>query len=171
MTYYIYGQNGRFSHMVSNVPRGTIPARSTTKEPISQTCVYNVFADEWVEVPEQAPIVEPFSYRINEKLKALNDFVNAQFTAYLSKYPEVEIESFKTKAAEANLVMADENTPLVATPYLSALTQNVLSARNQLAQDVYAKVVENASLEAFAVGTRDAIKACETQEALDAIVW
>lgn len=103
------------------------------------------------------------------KLTALNDKVNSIFNAYVSKYPEVEVQSFTKKAQESASVLADNTTPMSLTPYLAALTNNDSVARNLLAEAVNAKVLENAQLEAWAVVTRDAIKACTTQEELDAI--
>ena len=106
-----------------------------------------------------------------EKLESLNTYVNAQFKAYLGKYPDVEVQSFTVKSAEAARIAVNPETPLSDTPYLSALTNNDLTARNELAEAVNAKVKENAELEAFAVQTRDAIKACKTQEELTNVTW
>lgn len=112
-----------------------------------------------------------FEQEKQEKLEALNTYVNAQFKAYLEKYPDVEVQSFTVKSAEAARIAVNPETPLSDTPYLSALTNNDLTARNELAKAVNAKVKENAQLEAFAVQTRDSIKACKTQEELENVRW
>lgn len=115
-------------------------------------------------------LYKTFEQQKQEKLESLNAHVNEQFKSYLAKYPEVEVQSFTQKAQESALVLSDENTPLTLTPYLSALTNNDLTARKELANAVQAKVLENAQIEAFAVKTRDAIKACTTVEELEKVV-
>ena len=105
------------------------------------------------------------------KITELNNKVNVQYKAYLSKYPDIEIESFKEKAKETALVIADNNIALTQTPYLTKLTQNTsIEARNSLAFAVDTKIQETAQLESYAVSTRDLIKACETVEELEAIL-
>lgn len=105
------------------------------------------------------------------KIVELNNKVNAQHKAYLSKYPEIEIESFKEKARETALVIADNNIPLSQTPYLAKLIGNTtIEARNSLAFAIDVKIQETAQVESYAVNTRDLIKACETAEELEAII-
>lgn len=116
-------------------------------------------------------LYKPFEQLKQEKLEALNTYVNEKFTAYLAKYPEVEVQSFTKKATEASMVLADNATPMTLTPYLAALTNNDFTARNILAKNISDKVLENAQLEAFAVATRDAIKACTTEEELNNVTW
>ena len=125
---------------------------------------YVYTAEELAEIAERT-----FSNNKALKLTELNDKVNGIFQAYLAKYPEVEVQSFTKKAQESASVLADNTTPMSLTPYLAALTNNDSVARNLLAEAVNAKVLENAQLEAWAVVTRDAIKACTTQGELDAI--
>ncbi len=104
------------------------------------------------------------------KISQLNRKANEQYRAYLSKYPEIEIDSFKEKAKETALVMLDNNVALEQTPYLSGLTGNTsIEARNTLAFAVNAKVQETAQLEAYAVSKRDEIKVCTTIEELEAV--
>lgn len=112
-----------------------------------------------------------FEQEKQEKLEALNTYVNTQFKAYLEKYPDVEVQSFTVKSAEASKVASNPDVPLTDTPYLSALTNNDITARNSLAEAVNVKVKENAALETFAVQTRDAIKACATEEELNNVTW
>lgn len=112
-----------------------------------------------------------FEQEKQEKIEALNAYVNEKFTAYLAKYPEVEVQSFTKKATEASMVLADNATIMTLTPYLAALTNNDFTARNILAKNISDKVLENAQLEAFAVAIRDAIKACTTVEDLEKITW
>lgn len=139
----------------------------------------NTFFDECIEANDTVELgmiyqdgifIKTFNQSKAEKLISLNESVNARFKAYLAKYPEVEVQSFAVKSAESAKVAANPDIPLTDTPYLSALTNNDITARNSLAEDVNAKVKENAELEAFAVQTRDAIKACKTQVELDAII-
>ena len=115
--------------------------------------------------------IKTFEQEKQEKIEALNAYVNEKFTAYLAKYPEVEVQSFTKKATEASMVLADNATPMTLTPYLAALTNNDFTARNILAKNISDKVLENAQLEAFAVATRDAIKACTTEEELNNVTW
>ncbi|WP_169976241.1 hypothetical protein, partial [Campylobacter sp. RM16191] len=104
------------------------------------------------------------------KMGDLNSNINAVYQAYLKKYPDVEIRTFEEKAKESFLVKKDPNTPCVDTPLLCKLTENgTIEERNILAGQVFEKVVENAALEKWGVVTRDAIKAAENEEALNAI--
>ena len=104
------------------------------------------------------------------KIKSLNEKVNEQYKAYLSKYPEIEIESFKNKANESALVIADNNIALSQTPYLTKLTGNTtIEARNSLAFAVDVKIQETAQLESYAVTKREEIKACKNIEDLELI--
>ena len=105
------------------------------------------------------------------KILELNSKVNEQYSAYLSKYPEIEIESFKEKARETALVIADNSIALSQTPYLTKLTGNTtIEARNSLAFAIDMKIQETAQIESYAVSTRDLIKACETEEELEVII-
>lgn len=122
-------------------------------------------------VYKNGAFTKTFEQEKQEKLEELNAYVNAQFKAYLEKYPDVEVQSFTVKSAEAAKVAVNPETPLSDTPYLSALTNNDLTARNALAEAVNAKVKENAALESFAVQTRDKVKACKTQEELNNVTW
>lgn len=106
-----------------------------------------------------------------KKLEDLKAYIDEHYKAYVSKYPEVEVQSFKDKAAEAALVKKDANTPLEDTPYLSALANNDVNARNALAAAVSAKVNKIAQLEALGSSLRDRIKAATTVEELEAITW
>lgn len=104
------------------------------------------------------------------KMGDLNSNINAVYQAYLKKYPDVEIRTFEEKAKESFLVKKDPNTPCADTPLLCKLTANgTIEERNVLAGQVFEKVVENAALEKWGVQTRDAIKAAENEEALNAI--
>lgn len=120
---------------------------------------------------QQHRLYKTFEQQKQEKLEALNSYVNEQFKAYLEKYPDVEVQSFTKKATEASMVLADNATPMTLTPYLAALTNNDFTARNILAKNISDKVLENAQLEAFAVATRDAVKACTTEDELNNVTW
>ncbi|WP_170019181.1 hypothetical protein [Campylobacter sp. RM16190] len=104
------------------------------------------------------------------KIGDLNENINAVYKAYLEKYPDVEVRTFEEKAKESFLVKKDPNTPCIDTPLLCKLTANgTIEERNILAGQVFEKVIENAALEKWGVVTRDAIKAAENEEALNAI--
>lgn len=123
---------------------------------------------------EAQQIVEKLEAEWLEELKKLkigdlNENINRAYKEYLSRYPEVEIRSFEQKAKEAFLAMADNETPLEKTPLLVALVGQDKTKRNLLASQVFEKVKENATLEAWGVITRDAIKAAESEQALNAI--
>ena len=91
------------------------------------------------------------------------------YSGYLEEMGCIEIESFKDKANETALVIADNNVALTSTPYLSKLTNNDIEARNNLAFAVDLKIQEMAQIEAYAVLKRDEIKACTTIEELNLI--
>ena len=144
------------------------------------TLVSSAYFEGAIEAPDGITIGMEFSngafkksfeQQKQDKLDELNAYVNEKLNLYLAKYPEVEVQSFTQKANESSMVITDNNTPLTLTPYLSALTNNDLIARKELANAVQAKVLENAQLEAFAVATRDAIKACTTEEELNNVTW
>ncbi|BAF69595.1 hypothetical protein [Nitratiruptor sp. SB155-2] len=103
------------------------------------------------------------------KLSKAKKAIDAKYKAYIEKYPEVEVASFKDKAKEAALVKKDPNTPLEDTPYLTALAGGSIDARNALADAVNAKVLEAAQLEAEGVALRDKIKNATTLDELLAI--
>jgi hypothetical protein len=103
------------------------------------------------------------------KLDEIKKCIDVKYKKYLAKYPEVEVKSFQDKAKEALLVKKDSNTALEDTPYLSALANNDIDARNALADAVNTKVIEAAQLEANGVKLRDTIKNATTIEELQNI--
>lgn len=105
-----------------------------------------------------------------EYIKAFNEYANAAYSEYLSKYPELEQTSFSQKANEAFKVKFDENTPLNETPFLSFLAGESLEARNALAQAVIAKVAYITAFESFCVRKRDEIEAAGSKELLTRII-
>lgn len=107
----------------------------------------------------------------SQKISELNAQMNMQYKEYLSKYPEIEIESFKEKARETALVIADNSIPLSQTPYLTKLTQNTtIEERNSLAFAIDVKIQETAQIESYSANVRDLIKSCETVEEIEAII-
>ena len=136
--------------------------------------VYNHIISNDLDILEYVePIVPTLTLEElkSQKIAELNNKVNEQYMTYLSKYPEIEIESFKDKAKETALVMADNNIALSQTPYLTKLTGNTtIEARNSLAFAIDVKIQETAQIESYAVSTRDLIKACETAEEIEAIL-
>lgn len=107
-----------------------------------------------------------------KKIKDLNTYIDTKLQAYLSKYPEVEKQSFPFKKQEAREVQKNQNLPLEDTPVLAGLTGNTtIENRNALALAVQTKVAELTTLEAFAVQKREAIKQATTKTELEAITW
>ena len=106
-----------------------------------------------------------------EKLDDLKAYIDERYQSYITKYPEVEVQSFKDKAQEAALIEKDANTPLEDTPYLPALASNDIDARNALADAISAKVNEVAQLEALGSNLRDRINSATTVDELEAITW
>jgi hypothetical protein len=98
------------------------------------------------------------------KLKEVKECIDNKYKEYLAKYPEVEVDSFQNKAKEALLVKKDSNTALEDTPYLSALANNTMDARNALADAVNNKIVEAAQLESNGVALRDSVLNATTIE-------
>ncbi|OCR88064.1 hypothetical protein CFT13S00388_02540 [Campylobacter fetus subsp. testudinum] len=104
-----------------------------------------------------------------DKLGALNNYLNVLYREYINAYPEVEVKTFDQKAIEAFKVINDEEVELSATPILSLLCGNDKQSRNALAKSVYEKLGFTTKLETWGVLKRDAIKAAATKEELNAI--
>lgn len=134
--------------------------------------VYNYIVDNNLDIlAYEEPTIPVLSLEELKilKIEELNSKVNREYRAYLAKYPEIEVESFKNKANEASLVMENNQIPLASTPYLSKLASNDITTRNDIALAVDTKMTETAQIEAQAVAIRDAIKSCTTLEELEAI--
>jgi len=116
-------------------------------------------------------IIDCLQYKAIEILK---DKANDMYKKYTQKYPEVEVKSFNYKAQEATLYMKNKQagvtTNLEATPYLSALTNNDITARNALAEAVYAKIQEYAGIERYGMSMRDKIKSLTTIQDLQELI-
>jgi len=104
------------------------------------------------------------------KITLIKEKFDKAYRNYISKYPEVEVASFKDKATEAAKVIKDPDTTLEDTPYLSALTDYDKDKRNALAKIIDKKIKEVATLEKYASEKRDEIKACNTLEELERVV-
>lgn len=115
----------------------------------------------------------PFEAQRMAKLYDLKIYIDQKTSEYKSKYPNIEVESFKEKASEAvKVVKVDYDLPLTETPTLSELTGwTTIASRNALADSVYEKFSESLATEATGVQLRDAIKAATTQAELDSINW
>ena len=116
-------------------------------------------------------IIECLQYK---GIQLLKDKCDGLYKKYVDKYPEIEVRSFNDKAKEATLYvknkLANVDTPLEDTPYLSALTENDITQRNALAEAVYAKIQEYAGIEKYGIATRDKIKAATTIEELQELI-
>jgi len=114
------------------------------------------------------PITPTLDEQKQQKIKALQAKYQAEYNAYLSKYPKAEVASFPTKQKEALAYQADNNAP---TPVIDNIVTGANGAfsKDELVQSILAKVSYLAQQEGVMVAKRDAIKACTTQKELDAI--
>ena len=181
MKFYTYDLQCLLTGEIEQSPKMPVPPRSTTVEPPvapeGKVPQFNRGKREWVLIDESQRLVDykpaeivPTLEEVKEaKLAELKAHCDAKFKDYLSKYPEVEVDSFKVKAAEANLVAKDLNTDLLDTPYLSELTGYDKETRNAWALATLAKIKEAAQLELFGATKRTEIKACTTVEEVNAV--
>jgi len=120
---------------------------------------YNLFANK--SVNELLIILK------DEKINQLHANYDASYNAYLAQYPSAEVATFATKQKEAEAYSID-NT--VATPVIDGIISSSGDTKAVYVQSVLDKISYLAQLEGDMVATRDAIKACNTQAELDAIV-
>jgi len=102
-----------------------------------------------------------------EKINQLHTNYDASYNTYLAQYPSAEIATFPTKKKEAEAYSID-NT--VATPVIDGIISSIGDTKAVYVQSILDKISYLAQLEGDMVATRDAIKACNTQAELDAIV-
>jgi len=109
-----------------------------------------------------------FEEQKQAKIKALHDKYQAEYDAYLAKYPKREVDSFDDKRREALAYSADNTSP---TPVIDSIVAgyNGAISKESLVASIIAKVQYIAKQEGKMVAKRDAIKACTTQEELEAI--
>ena len=101
------------------------------------------------------------------KIKQLHDKYQKMYSDYLAQYPKREVDSFAVKQAEAIAYNLDNTAP---TPVIDALIKTSGDTKSDYVASVLAKVTALAGQEGQMVKIRDSIKACTTQEDLDAIV-
>jgi len=101
------------------------------------------------------------------KIKALQDKFQSGYDAYLANYPQAEVASFNDKKNEALAYNSDNTAP---TPIIDAIILGSVDTKADYIASVLAKVQFLAVKEGEMVKVRDAIKACTTQDDLDAIV-
>ena len=101
------------------------------------------------------------------KIKELNTKYQDDYNTYLSKYPQAEIDTFNDKKKEALAYQLD-NT--VQTPIIDDIVSTLGGTKDDYILSILSKVSQIAQNEGNLVKTRDAIKACTTQDELDAIV-
>lgn len=99
-------------------------------------------------------------------IKKIHTEYDVAFEEYYTLYPKGEIESFSTKQEEARAWKADNNA---STPFIDALTGNDAVKKVELLSAIWSKIEYLAQLESSVVHKRDAIKACETLEELEAL--
>jgi len=101
------------------------------------------------------------------KIKQLQDKYQEDYDTYLAKYPKSEVASFPDKKKEALAYNLDNTSP---TPIIDAIVASMPStAKEEYIQSVLNKVLYLAGKEGAMVEIRDQIKACTTQDELDAI--
>lgn len=106
------------------------------------------------------------------KIKELIAYIDAQKALMTASYSSISVESFIDKRNEALAWRVDNTAP---TPYVDAMNTDSEGVLDTVARDaqlnaILAKVDGIAKLENFEDVTRTAIKACTTQDELDAIV-
>lgn len=102
-----------------------------------------------------------------EKIKLLHKKYEQSYQEYLNSYPKNEVDSFDDKKREALAWSADNTAP---TPIIDSILTGLGEDKATYINSILAKVQYLAQKEGEMVKTRDAIKACTTQEELDAIV-
>ena len=100
------------------------------------------------------------------KIKALQDKFQEQYDAYLASYPKAEVSSFNDKKNEAIAYNLDNTVP---TPIIDSILVGLGMKKATYISGILAKVNFLAKQEGAMVKVRDAIKACTTQDELDAI--
>jgi len=101
------------------------------------------------------------------KIKQLQDKYQSEYDAYLAQYPKREVDSFPVKQAEAIAYNLDNTAP---TPVIDAIISKNGAAKDDYVASILIKVTALAAQEGEMVAIRDSIKACTTQDELDAIV-
>jgi len=101
------------------------------------------------------------------KIKQLQDKYQQMYNDYLAQYPKREVDSFPVKQAEAIAYNLDNTAP---TPVIDAIISKNGAAKDDYVASILIKVTALAAQEGEMVAIRDSIKACTTQDELDAIV-
>lgn len=121
---------------------------------------------DWEEVID-VPYIPTFDELKEHKIKELHDKYQAEYDNYLAKYPKREVDTFGVKQAEATAYTLDNTSP---TPVIDSIVAGTGEDRVAYIESVMQKVTYLAMQEGEMVSVRDAIKACTTQEELDAIL-
>jgi len=109
----------------------------------------------------------PLDEQKQTKIKQLQDKYQKEYDAYLAQYPKREVDSFPVKQAEAIAYNLDNTAP---TPIIDAIVSKNGAAKSDYVASILTKVTALAAQEGEMVAIRDSIKACTTQDELDAIV-
>ena len=112
-------------------------------------------------------IVPTLDEQKQAKIKQLQDKYQSEYDAYLAQYPKREVDSFPVKQAEAIAYNLDNTAP---TPVIDAIVSKNGAAKDDYVASILTKVTALAAQEGEMVAIRDSIKACTTQDELDAIV-
>jgi len=120
--------------------------------------------------PEEYSLFSQSSLTLDElktkKIKKLHDNYQSFFDDYLARYPKSEVASFEDKKAEALAYMIDNTSP---TPVIDSIITGYGGDKEEYINSVVAKVQYLAQAEGAMVAKRDAIKACTTEDELEAI--
>ena len=112
-------------------------------------------------------IVPTLDEQKQAKIKQLQDKYQSEYDAYLAQYPKREVDSFPVKQSEAIAYNLDNTAP---TPVIDAIISKNGAAKSDYVASILTKVTALAAQEGEMVAIRDSIKACTTQDELDAIV-
>ena len=123
-------------------------------------------SDEYIEYI--APIPTPPTLDENKvaKINQLHDKFQEQYDTYLNSYPKAEVSSFNDKKNEAIAYSLYNTTP---TPIIDSILVGLGDDKATYINSILAKVQYLTQQEGAMVKVRDAIKACTTQDELDAI--
>ena len=122
-------------------------------------------SSDW-ELVQEVIIPPTFEENQTAKIKELQDKYQAEYNAYLSKYPQAEVATFDDKKREAIAYNLDNTAP---TPIIDNILVTLSNTKEEYVQSILNKINYLAQQEGAMVEKRGAIKACTTQAELDAI--
>lgn len=133
----------------------------------ADTAIGDLYDGSTFSKPEITVPIKPLEEQKQDKINQLQTKYQLEYNAYLSQYPQREIASFPAKQAEALAYTADNTAP---TPVIDAILTTNPATKADYVASIMAKITALANQEGAMVAIRDSIKACTTQDELDAIV-